>query len=67
MATFLKASRSLCAQARQYSSKFNDVVIVSAARTPMGSFQSKLAPLSASELGAVAIKAAVQRAGNRKL
>ena len=39
------------------------VVIVSIARTPMGSFQGCFAPLSASALGAQAIKAAVQRAG----
>ena len=39
------------------------VVIVGAARTPMGGFQGELAPLTASELGAAAIKAAVERAG----
>jgi acetyl-CoA C-acetyltransferase len=39
------------------------VVIVGAARTPMGGFQGDFASLSASELGAVAIKAAVERAG----
>ncbi|HMA31115.1 MAG TPA: acetyl-CoA C-acetyltransferase [Casimicrobiaceae bacterium] len=39
------------------------IVIVGAARTPMGGFQGVFAPLSASELGAVAIKAAVERAG----
>src|SRR5262245_59339994 len=39
------------------------VVIVGVARTPMGGFQGDLAPLTASELGAVAIKAAVERAG----
>lgn len=38
-------------------------VIVSAARTPIGRFQGTLAPLSAPELGAVAIRAAVERAG----
>jgi acetyl-CoA C-acetyltransferase len=38
------------------------VVIVGAARTPMGGFQGDFAPLSASDLGAVAIKAAVERA-----
>ena len=40
-----------------------EVVIVSAARTPIGSFQGTLSNMPASELGAVAIKAAVQRAG----
>jgi len=51
--------------ARKYSSKpiLNDVVIVSANRTPIGSFCSKLAPLSASQLGASAMKAAIERAG----
>jgi acetyl-CoA C-acetyltransferase len=41
----------------------NEVVIVSAARTPIGSFGGSLSSLSASQLGAVAIKAAVDRAG----
>jgi acetyl-CoA C-acetyltransferase len=40
-----------------------DVVIASAARTPIGSFQGALASLSASDLGAVAVKEAVRRAG----
>jgi len=38
------------------------IVIVSAARTPMGGFLGELASASASELGAAAIKAAVARA-----
>jgi acetyl-CoA C-acetyltransferase len=38
-------------------------VIVSAARTPIGKFLGALAPLSAPELGAVAIRAALDRAG----
>jgi acetyl-CoA C-acetyltransferase len=41
----------------------SDVVIVSAARTPVGSFNGALSSLPAHELGAVAIKAAVERAG----
>ncbi|HEY2032689.1 MAG TPA: acetyl-CoA C-acyltransferase [Rhizomicrobium sp.] len=41
----------------------SDVVILSGARTPMGGFQGELSPLSAPELGAAAIKAAVERAG----
>jgi acetyl-CoA C-acetyltransferase len=40
-----------------------EAVIVSAARTPIGSFQGTLSDVPASELGAVAIKAAVERAG----
>ncbi len=39
------------------------VVIVGAARTPLGGFQGDFAALSASDLGAVAIRAAVERAG----
>ncbi|MBY0573720.1 MAG: acetyl-CoA C-acyltransferase [Undibacterium sp.] len=39
------------------------IVIVGAARTPMGAFQGDFASLTASQLGAVAIKAAVARAG----
>jgi acetyl-CoA C-acetyltransferase len=39
------------------------IVILSYARTPMGSFQGALAPLSATELGATAVQAAVERAG----
>ena len=39
------------------------VVIVSYARTPMGSFQGSLSGASATDLGAAAVKAAVERAG----
>ncbi len=39
------------------------IVIVSAARTPMGGFQGDFKDVTASELGAVAIKAALERAG----
>src|SRR6478609_4145460 len=39
------------------------IVIVGAARTPMGAFQGDFSSVSASELGAVAIRAAVERAG----
>jgi acetyl-CoA C-acetyltransferase len=39
------------------------IVIVGAARTPMGAFQGDFASLAASDLGAVAIRAAVERAG----
>ncbi len=40
-----------------------EVVIVSAVRTPIGSFNGSLASLSATQLGAAAIKGAVDRAG----
>jgi len=39
------------------------VVIVGMARTPLGGFQGDLAPMTASQLGAAAISAAVERAG----
>jgi len=39
------------------------IVIVGAARTPMGGFQGDFSALAASDLGAVAVKAAVERAG----
>src|SRR5437016_10382093 len=38
------------------------IVIVSAARTPMGAFQGELKGFAAPELGAAAIRAAVERA-----
>ncbi len=41
----------------------SDVVIVSAARTPVGSFNGALSGLPAHELGKVAIQAAIERAG----
>ncbi|MEM7254448.1 MAG: acetyl-CoA C-acetyltransferase, partial [Pseudomonadota bacterium] len=39
------------------------IVIAGAARTPMGSFQGELSGVTASDLGATAIKAALERAG----
>src|SRR3954467_8030508 len=41
------------------------IVIVSAARTPMGAFQGELRDFAAPQLGAAAIRAAVERAGIR--
>ena len=40
-----------------------EVVIISAVRTPMGSFGGSLKSISATQLGAVAIKGALQKAG----
>ncbi|MBK9055983.1 MAG: acetyl-CoA C-acetyltransferase [Chloroflexi bacterium] len=40
-----------------------DAVIVGAARTPMGKFMGALSPLSATELGGLAIQAALERSG----
>ena len=43
------------------SDKSRTPVIVAAARTPIGKFLGSLASLSAPELGAIAIKAALER------
>ena len=45
------------------TSETDPIVILSYARTPMGSFQGALSGASATELGATAVKAAVERAG----
>jgi acetyl-CoA C-acetyltransferase len=44
-------------------SAIDEIVIVSAARTPLGRFQGELSPLAAPELGAHVIRAALARAG----
>ena len=41
----------------------DSIVIVGAARTPMGAFQGDFSSLAAHDLGGAAIKAALQRAG----
>ena len=41
----------------------SDIVIVSAARTPVGSFNGALSSVPAHELGRIAIQAAIERAG----
>ncbi len=41
----------------------NDVVIISAARTPIGSFNGTLKDIPATKLGSIAIKAVLERAG----
>ncbi|GIU66246.1 acetyl-CoA C-acetyltransferase [Candidatus Phycosocius spiralis] len=45
------------------STSSEDIVIISAARTPIGSFSGAFATLEAHELGAVAIESALARAG----
>ncbi len=40
-----------------------DVVIVSAVRTPVGKFQGAFAEMTAVQLGAIAVREAVKRAG----
>ena len=43
-----------------------EVVLCSAVRTPIGTFQGALSPLSASDLGGVAVDEAVKRAGAKR-
>lgn len=43
--------------------KLNDVVIVAATRTAIGSFQGALSSLSATQLGGIAIESVVKQAG----
>src|SRR6478609_4577068 len=45
------------------SSQTDPIVILSYARTPMGAMQGELAEVSATDLGATAVKAAIERAG----
>jgi hypothetical protein len=61
-------SRSSLSLSRRFFSVLSspsprDVVIVSAVRTPVGLFNGGLAPLSATQLGAAAVKAAISRGG----
>ena len=44
-------------------SKETEAVILSAVRTPIGKFQGSLSSVPATQLGAIAVKAAVERAG----
>ncbi|XP_059350905.1 acetyl-CoA acetyltransferase, mitochondrial-like isoform X2 [Daphnia carinata] len=48
------------------SANLNDVVILGAARTPMGGFRGGLKSIPAPRLGSIAIQAAVERAGIAK-
>ena len=43
--------------------EMNEVYIISAARTPIGSFGGKLAGFTATQLGSFAIKGALEKAG----
>lgn len=45
------------------ASKLHEVVIASAVRTPIGSFRSSLSDVPAPRLGAIAVKAAIEKAG----
>ena len=42
---------------------FDDVVIISGCRTPVGKFQGSLSDLTATQLGAIAVREAVKRSG----
>src|ERR1700721_1418585 len=42
---------------------FDDVVIISGCRTPVGKFQGSLTDFSAPQLGPIAVRGAVKRAG----
>lgn len=67
--TLLKNIRNIrLIHLRSYAStvRLNDVVIVGAVRTPMGSFRGSLSSVPAPKLGAVAIQAAIERAGLSK-
>lgn len=68
MAFSLRLSNAVGRNLRSYSNgrKFNDVVIVAATRTPIGSFQSSLSALSATQLGGIAVDSAVKQAGIAK-
>lgn len=55
--------QSKCLSLRSFSSVVeNEVYIVSATRTPIGSFRSKLSKFTAPQLGAIAVKSAVEKA-----
>lgn len=46
-----------------FNACLQEVVIVSAVRTPMGSFKGSLAAVPATKLGSIAIKGAIDKAG----
>ena len=60
----LRTRRSFSFPNQEFSMS-DSIVIVSVARTPIGSMLGELSSLSANQLGAAAIKAAVERAGLR--
>jgi len=61
--SFRVHEKSLLSHEITSSNKMKEVYIVAAARTPMGSFNGKLASVPAPKLGAVAIKGALEQAG----
>ncbi|KAF9581756.1 erg10, acetyl-CoA C-acetyltransferase [Lunasporangiospora selenospora] len=62
---FAAKSAPLFRQVRSYSTVkgLNEVVIVSAVRTPVGAFQGALKSFTAPQLGAIAIRGAIEKAG----
>ncbi|XP_014488475.1 PREDICTED: acetyl-CoA acetyltransferase, mitochondrial [Dinoponera quadriceps] len=68
MTTITRLAKMNFISTRMYSSKvkLNDVVVISAVRTPMGSFLGSLSKISATKLGAVAVQAAIERANVAK-
>ncbi|KAJ1022614.1 hypothetical protein NDA18_004958 [Ustilago nuda] len=63
MPAFYQTAVARLSQTARIMSKINDVFILSAARTPVGSFNGVLKKATAPELGVVAVKAAIERAG----
>ena len=53
----------LIAQIEYQEITLTDIVIVGAKRTPIGSFQGQFAPVSSQDLGAAAIRAAIDQSG----
>ncbi|EPQ29831.1 uncharacterized protein PFL1_02504 [Pseudozyma flocculosa PF-1] len=63
MAAFRSTAIQRLQQTARIMSQINDVYILSAARTPVGSFNGSLKKLTAPQLGVTAAKAAIERAG----
>ncbi|EST09630.1 Thiolase, C-terminal [Kalmanozyma brasiliensis GHG001] len=63
MPAFYQTAVARLHQTARIMTQINDVFIVSAARTPIGSFNGVLKKATAPELGVVAVKAAIERAG----
>src|SRR5437763_8919792 len=52
-----------CSQEPDFMPSFDDAVIISGCRTPVGKFQGSLSDFSAPQLGAIVVREAVKRAG----
>src|SRR5436305_5647414 len=55
--------RAKSSREHDFMASFDDVVIISACRTPVGKFQGSLSDFSAPQLGAIAVREAVKRSG----